>query len=84
MEIYFLRGDAFRMNKYYKTAIDDFSLIIKMEPLNGKAYYKRGINYYFLMKKGKACRDLKHSGELGYFPAYEVISKICKKNKKGK
>ena len=80
-EIYFLRGDAFSMKKSFKSAVNDFSAIIKMDSWNGKAFYKRGINLFYMNKKNWACKDLKHSGELGYSPAYEVINKTCKKKK---
>jgi tetratricopeptide (TPR) repeat protein len=84
VDYYFLRGELKVGAGEFLSAAADYTKIINLEPDNGNAYYNRGICYANINLKDNACDDLNHSGELGFFEAYEVINKYCKKEEKKK
>jgi tetratricopeptide (TPR) repeat protein len=84
VDYYFLRGELKVGAGEFLSAAADYTKIIDLEPDNGNAYYNRGICYANINLKNNACDDLNRSGELGFFEAYEIINKYCKKEEKKK
>jgi len=60
-------------------AINDLTKIIKIDSTNAEAYFLRGSALLELSRNFSACMDFIKAGELGYFEAYEKISKYCSK-----
>jgi len=83
-EYYFLRGELKVGTGEFLSAAADYTKIIRLEPDNGNAYYNRGISYANINLKDNACDDFNRAAELGFFEAYEVINKYCKKEEKKK
>jgi len=79
VEYYFFRAELKAGAGDFLSAAADYTKIISLQPNNGNAYYNRGICYVNINLKVSACDDLNHAGELGFFEAYEVINKFCKK-----
>lgn len=84
IEYYFLRGELKVGVGEFLSAAADYTKIISLEPNNGNAYYNRGISYANINLKDNACDDFDRAAELGFFEAYEVINKYCKKEEKEK
>jgi len=84
VEYYFLRGELKVGVGEFLSAAADYTKIISLEPYNGNAYYNRAISYANINLKDNACDDLNRAAELGFFEAYEVINKYCKKEEKKK
>jgi tetratricopeptide (TPR) repeat protein len=69
--------------KDYDNAIKYLDKITLKDPQNARAYYLKGTSELAINHKDKACSDLRKSGELGYYDAYELITKNClQKDKK--
>ena len=84
IEYYFLRGEVKVRADKFLSAAADYTQIISLQPDNGNAYYNRGICYANVNLKDNACEDLNRAGELGFFEAYEVIRKFCRKGERKK
>jgi tetratricopeptide (TPR) repeat protein len=76
-------GLALSANIYYKTnmyskAVDEYSVLIKYDSLNGENYYRRGYSLSQLNKQEQAVPDFIKSAELGYKPcdAYHSLALI--------
>jgi tetratricopeptide (TPR) repeat protein len=76
-EAYFTRGLVHSSIGAQMEAILDCSSAIKINPKYSEAYYVRGIIKHSLGDVNGGCLDLSKSGELGYTPAYKVISDYC-------
>lgn len=63
-----------------RTAINDFNILIDMNPNDGEMYYNRGV--YLINNKiaGDYCADLKKATLLGYGGAAGVVAKKCNKH----
>jgi protein O-mannosyl-transferase len=64
--------------KRYDEAVIAYSRIIEIKSDYAQAYYKRGIAAYNSGRKAAACADLKQAAGLGFKPAEEALSQICK------
>ena len=83
---YFLLSETQMQVKDFKNAIINLDKIIKLDGNNPRAYYLKGTCELSINEKEKACKDLRKAGELGYYDAYELITKNCiqKEKKKSK
>lgn len=68
--------------KKYFSAINELTKAIRLDSTYAEAYYLRGKSLLEMSKNFSACVDFQKAGSLGYFEAYEMISKHC--TKKGK
>jgi len=59
-------------------AIADYDKIISLRPDDKSAYYYRGMAYFDLNTKEKACADWNKAAELGNSNATEMINKYCR------
>lgn len=71
-------GDLLFEEKRFADAYNAYSKVIELKSDWGQAYYKRGISAYNSGKKTAACPDLKQASGLGYKPAEEALSRLCK------
>lgn len=79
---YFLLAETMIQVKDYKGANKILSKITSIDPQNARAYYLKGTSELASNEKDKACVDLRKAGELGYYDAYELITKNCLKKEK--
>jgi len=63
--LYRERADAKRLNKDYKGAINDYSLVLKVNPDDGDAYWNRGAAYYMHSDYELAVND--YTKAINYF-----------------
>jgi tetratricopeptide (TPR) repeat protein len=75
---YIVRGNIFLNEKRYEEAIGNYSKAIAVKNDYAEAYYNRGLAEFYSGKKDAACMDLKHAASLGYQPAIDASSQICK------
>jgi protein O-mannosyl-transferase len=75
---YYNRGNVFWDEKKYDRAIEDYSKAIELNPNYSEAYVNRGLAEFYFGKKDTACIDLKQAASLGYQPALDALSQICK------
>lgn len=77
---YFYRGDAKANLQDYHGAIEDYNKAIKFTPRRIPVvyHYYRGISYFKLNEKDKACSDWVIAGEFGEQEAFKLITKYCK------
>ena len=61
---YYLRGMIYANGKSYKNALEDFSIVVQLDPKHSKAYLNRAKCYFLLGVKDKAFFDLKKFSEL--------------------
>ena len=81
---YFLLAETMIEIKDYKNAVEKINTIIQFDPQNARAYYLKGTCELALNEQEKACLSLRKAGELGYYAAYELITKNCMKKEKKK
>jgi tetratricopeptide (TPR) repeat protein len=83
---HFLIAETYLQLKDFKNTIKHVERIIKLDSQNARAYFLKGTAELELKENDKACTDLRKAGELGYYDAYELITKNCvkKENKKSK
>jgi Tfp pilus assembly protein PilF len=72
------RGIIFYREKKYDEAISNYTKVIALQANNVLAYYNRGLSEYYSGKKDAACLDMKLAANLGYKPASDAITQICK------
>lgn len=77
-DAYVNRGNLYSMENRYSEAIDSYSKAILLKPNGAIAFYNRGLTEYRLGKKEDACLDLKQASSLGYKPAADALSELCK------
>lgn len=75
--LYFL-GETQLKLKRYENASSTFNKIIEIDSTEEKAYFFRGISLMNVGDKISACNNLIKAGELGFFRAYNLISRYCK------
>ncbi|MEW6455362.1 MAG: tetratricopeptide repeat protein [Acidobacteriota bacterium] len=75
-EEFFSRGICFEKNEAYQKAIDDFSEVIKLNPVDAEAFYRRGVSYYHKGEDEKATSDLKKAVDLGHSSARKFLKDI--------
>ena len=76
-EAYFIRGMVRSSLGDQKGSLIDCNSTIKLNPRHAEAYYLRGIIRYDSGDESAACIDLSRAGELGYSPAYKIITTRC-------
>lgn len=81
---YFLLTETMLELKYFDNAIKILDKVISLDKNNPKAYYLRGKSKLETKMRDDACSDLRKAGELGYYSAYELITKNCIKKEKKK
>lgn len=81
---FFLLAETMMQISDYKNAIKVFNKINLIDPQNARAYFLKGKSELAINEKDKACIDLRKAGELGYYDAYELITKNCLKKEKKK
>jgi len=81
---YFLLAETMLQIKDFKGAVDNIKKIISLDPQNARAYYLKGTSELAINENDKACTDLRKAGELGYYDAYDLITKNCLKKEKKK
>ncbi len=81
---HFLIAETYREIKDFNKAIKHIDRIISLDPQNARAYFLKGSTELELKNFDKACLDLRKAGELGYYDAYELITKNCSKKEKKK
>ncbi|MNY76475.1 hypothetical protein D3C86_2160720 [compost metagenome] len=62
-----------------KDALNDFDTAVALAPKNPEGYYNRALYYINFKIKKDYCSDLKAALNLGYLPAKELITEVCKK-----
>lgn len=75
---YLARGNMNFIQLKYSDAIKDFSTVIVLDPLNGEAYYLRGLSEIALNQMGSANSDFIKSKELGFENAEIALVKYYK------
>ena len=73
---WFNRGNAFYLQKDYKSAIKDYTEAINTNKNFAEAYFNRGLSYMFNNEKDKGLADLSKAGELGIYQAYNLIKRF--------
>lgn len=81
---YFLLAETMIEIKDYKNAISKINKIVFIDPQNARAFFLKGKSELAIDQKDNACMDLRKAGELGYYDAYELITKNCVKKEKVK
>lgn len=81
---HFLIAETYLEIKDCSNAIRHIDKIISLDPQNARAYFLKGSAELELKNFDKACLSLRKSGELGYYNAYELITKHCIKKEKKK
>lgn len=74
---YYFRGIARMQKQEYEGAILYFTRAIKTDPLNGRAYYERGLAHGAINDKRSACADLQKARELGISVGDEKLAFNC-------
>jgi protein O-mannosyl-transferase len=64
--------------KRYKEAAVLYTKVIELMNNFAPAWYKRGLAEYYSGNKSAACNDLNKAAALGYKPASDALSQICK------
>lgn len=77
-DAYINRGNLLTMEKNYEDAILNFSKAIQLNPQEATAFYNRGLTKFNSGDKDAACSDLKQAAALGYKPAIDAFSELCK------
>lgn len=72
------RGTYYAMTNDLHAALVDFDKAIETDGTLAEAWYNRGIVEVFLGRMDEAFRDLGKAGELGLYPAYNIIKRFSK------
>jgi tetratricopeptide (TPR) repeat protein len=78
--VFTIRGTIFFDSQNYSLAIRDFDEAIKRKPNDMHALLNRGVAYYNMGLKDKACKDWDKASRLGNDKAYKFISRYCSDN----
>lgn len=62
----FFRGRCYIEMEWYGFALEDFNLVIELDPEHAEAYYFRAIARYFRNEKNMAQIDFEIAYQLGY------------------
>jgi tetratricopeptide (TPR) repeat protein len=71
------RGEGYRLQKQYASAIDDFTEVIRLNPQSAGAFQKRADAYYATGKCEQAVADLRTACRLGKSSLCDEISLGC-------
>ncbi len=66
------------MTKTYKYAVKDYSMVLDLNPRWAEVYFNRGLAYFSLGNKQRACSDWKKAKELKYMQADDYMRKNCR------
>ena len=61
---YYLRGLVYANARHYKNALEDFNVVVQLDPKNPKAFLNRAKCFFLLGIKDKAFYDLKKFSEI--------------------
>ncbi len=75
---YLNRGNLFLTIKQYELAIKDYCCLLKLDSVSTSGLTNRGIAYYKLGEKQKACEDWQKAIANGYEKANLYYQKFCK------
>ncbi len=64
--------------KRFGEAVSNYTKVIDLNSGYAQAYFKRGLAEFYSGKKAAACTDLEQAVSLGYKPAEEALSQLCK------
>ncbi|MFZ4544635.1 MAG: tetratricopeptide repeat protein [Saprospiraceae bacterium] len=78
VQAYNNRSNVYINQKMYREGIPDLLKAIEIKPDLAIAYANLGMTEYKLGEMDKACKDLKKAIELGFQPATDLYTKICK------
>ncbi|HET7818959.1 MAG TPA: hypothetical protein VFL70_06595 [Bacteroidia bacterium] len=70
---YFLRGKSYLAMKEGDSAMNDFTMAIKINPRMNKAYYERSKLLFAAGKKDEGCANLSIPMQLKYIPSKELF-----------
>jgi tetratricopeptide (TPR) repeat protein len=71
-------GSVYYKEKRYEEAITNYSKAIALKTDYAQAYYNRGLAELNFNRIDAACLDMKQAASLGFQPAADVFSRICK------
>lgn len=71
------RGEGYRLQKEYNSAIDDFTQVIRLNPQSALAFQKRADAYYATGRCEQAVSDLRTACRLGQSSLCEELSLGC-------
>jgi TonB family protein len=77
-EVYFKLGNIYREEKKYPIAISCFSKSLENSPDDVNVLYNRGISWFYLGEKEKACEDWQKILDLGSYDSQAFIEEYCK------
>jgi len=63
--------------KWYNSAIADFTTCLQLQPNNAKAFFIRGLCLQKLSKKDEACKDFYEAAKLQYPGAAQAYNQMC-------
>jgi Flp pilus assembly protein TadD len=63
--------------------LSDLNLAVKFDPTNNQAFMNRGMAYFYLKDREKACIDWKKAAEMGNEEAKKAVSIYCTPKKPG-
>lgn len=75
--LYESRGEGYRLQKQYNTAIDDFTEVIRLNPQSAAAFQKRADAYYATGRCEQAVADLKTACRLGNSSLCDELTLGC-------
>ena len=73
------RGNLFLKLKHYQAALRDYDYLLKLDSASASGLTNRGITYYKLGEKSKACSDWEKAAKNGFEFANTYYEKYCKK-----
>ena len=75
---YFGRGELLFNQQKFELAGNDFNQVILIDSLSTKAYYNRGLCYFYLRLFNEACKDVGIAYELGDTSALPFLNANCR------
>ena len=71
------RGNSFLITRAFGLAIKDYSNALDINPQLGETFFNRGMAYFNIGNKGKACKDCNSAMKYQYTDAYNYIFLNC-------
>jgi len=76
--VYFLRGEAKKMQEDYEGALEDYAILLSYDRENPEYYRRRGLLFIQLKKSSEACEDFIQANLLQKGIADEYILSFCR------
>jgi len=73
--LYYNRATLYAYRKDYRRAIEDYEQALKLDAQLAEAWYNCGLCRIFLGDKEAGISDLSKAGEIGLYPAYNIIKR---------